>query len=55
LRNYSISIGTDTTAVYAAGVADTWTAGRDDSVSRTFSYEGTVEVLVLDTDTKEGR
>jgi len=53
-RRYdSIAIGTNTTAVYAAGVVTSFTTGADDSYSRTFSYDGVVQVSVYDSDTAE--
>ena len=54
-RYDSIMIGTTTTSVYTGGGGVSWTSGVDNSQSRTFSYEGTVQVLVNDTDTEEGR
>lgn len=54
-RYDSIMIGTTTTSVYTAGGGFSWTSGVDRSQSRTFSYEGAVQVLVNDSDTEEER
>lgn len=54
-RYDSIMIGTTTTSLYTAGGGVSWTSGVDRAQSRTFSYEGTVQVLVNDADTEEGR
>lgn len=52
-RYDSIVIGTSTTSTYANGMAFSWTGGTDDNLSRTFSYEGTIAVVVSDSDTQE--
>lgn len=46
----SISIGTSTTTVSTGYAVATWTSGVDSSHSRTFSYEGAVQVSVYDSD-----
>lgn len=53
LRYDSISIGVVTTQVYTGyGTANMY-SGTDVAQSRTFSYEGMVQVMVNDTDTEE--
>jgi len=54
-RYDSIVVGTQTTTVYTGYGAANWTTGHEASLSRTFSYEGTVHVTVYDSDTKEGQ
>jgi hypothetical protein len=54
-RYDSIAIGTNSTAVYAAGVTAMVTTGVDNAQSRTFSYEGAVQVTVNDTDVPKRR
>ena len=53
-RYDAIAIGTATSSTYAAGVVITWTRGLDNKTSRTFSYEGQVQVTV-DSTAKPGR
>lgn len=52
-RYDSIVIGTNTTSTYAAGAYINWTSGTDDAQSRVFSYAGTAQVIVYDSDTEE--
>jgi hypothetical protein len=47
-RYDSIAIGTQTTATYVAGMTMSWTRGVDEKRSRTFSYDGVVQVTVYD-------
>jgi len=54
-RYDSVSIGTNTTTICTGYTCSNWTTGVDASQSRVFSYEGTVQVAVYDTDIKEGR
>lgn len=54
-RYDSVAIGTSTTVVSTGYATATWTSGVDTSLSRTFSYEGAVQVTVSDSDIKEGR
>ncbi len=44
----SIAIGTSTTTTTSGGFTASWTSGTDQKVSRTFSYEGAIEVDVYD-------
>lgn len=50
-RYDSIAIGTSTTTVSTGYAVASWTSGVDASHSRTFSYEGAVQVSVYDSDT----
>lgn len=53
-RRYdAINVGTNTTMVYTGFGATNFTTGREASTSRAFSHEGTIQVIVYDTDTKE--
>jgi hypothetical protein len=54
-RYDSIMIGTSTTTTATTVGAISWTSGVDGELSRTFSYEGTIQVSVYDSDTEEGR
>lgn len=49
----SIAIGTSTTATYTPYGPIMITTGADGAQSRIFSYEGSVQVIVNDSDTKE--
>jgi hypothetical protein len=49
----AIQIGTSTTTISTGYAAANWTSGVDDTISRTFSYEGTVQVTVFDGDSKK--
>lgn len=50
-RYDSVAIGTSTTTTYAAGLSMNWTSGVDTAESRTFSYEGSVQATVFDSET----
>lgn len=53
-RRYdSIAIGVATTTVYTGYGASNWHSGVDVAQSRTFSYEGAVQVMINDADTEE--
>lgn len=53
-RRYdAINVGTNTTTVYTGFGAANFTTGVEASTSRVFSHEGTVQVIVYDTDTRE--
>lgn len=53
-RRYdAITVGTNTTTVSTGYATANFTTGVEASTSRTFSHEGTVQVIVYDTDTKE--
>jgi hypothetical protein len=54
-RYDSILIGTSTATSATPAGAFSWTTGVDGEQSRTFSYEGTIQVSVYDADTEEGR
>jgi len=49
----SVQIGVNTTTISTGYYASNWRSGVDDTVSRTFSYEGTVQVAVFDSDVKK--
>lgn len=51
----AIQIGTSTTTTYTPYGGASWTAGTESNTLRTFAYNGTVKVLVNDTDTEEGK
>ena len=52
-RYDSIAIGTSTVSTYAAGATISWRSGVDTSQSRTFSYEGSVQATVFDSEVKK--
>lgn len=53
-RRYdAIAVGTNTTTVSTGYATANFTTGVESSTSRIFSHEGTVQVIVYDTDTKE--
>ncbi|MGZ9114243.1 MAG: hypothetical protein ACXW3K_06425 [Brevundimonas sp.] len=53
-RRYdAINVGTNTTMIYTGFGAANITTGVEAATSRMFSHEGTVQVIVYDTDTKE--
>lgn len=52
-RYDSIVVGVVTTTYYTGYGAANWSSGVEAAQSRTFSYEGTVQVTVADSDTKE--
>lgn len=52
-RYDSISVGVVTTTVYTGYGASNWSSGVEAAQSRTFSWDGTVQVQVADNDTKE--
>lgn len=53
-RRYdAINVGTSTTTIYTPYGGANVTTGVEASTSRVFSHEGTVQVIVYDTDTKE--
>lgn len=52
-RYDSINVGTSTTTVYTGFGTANFTTGHEATGSRAFSYEGTVQVIVYDSDTKE--
>lgn len=53
-RRYdAINVGTNTTTIYTGFGAANFTNGVEASTSRVFSHEGTIQVIVYDTDTKE--
>lgn len=52
-RYDSIHIGTNTTTISTGLVTSSWTSGVDHGQSRIFSYEGSVQVLVNDSDVAE--
>ncbi len=52
-RYDSINVGVVTTTVYTGYGASNWSSGVESTQSRTFSYEGTVQVQIADNDTKE--
>jgi hypothetical protein len=54
-RYDSIAIGTATSSTYAAGVPMTWTSGLDAAQSRTFSYQGSIQATVFDSETGKTR
>jgi hypothetical protein len=54
-RYDSIAIGTSTTSTYVAGVTATWMSGVDTAQSRTFSYEGSIQATVFDSETGKKR
>jgi hypothetical protein len=54
-RYDSIVIATSTASAATAAGAFSWTTGVDGAQSRTFSYEGTIQVSVYDSDAEEGR
>jgi hypothetical protein len=47
-RRDSIEIGTSTSGYYVAGFSGSYTLGVDNAATRTFSYEGTAQVVVYD-------
>lgn len=47
-RYNSVAIGTQTASAYTTVGAVSWTSGVDNTQSRTFSYEGGVQVIVYD-------
>ena len=52
-RYDSITVGVVTTTVYTGYGASNWSSGVEAAQSRTFSYEGTVQVQVADNDIEE--
>lgn len=52
-RYDSISVGVVTTTVYTGYGASNWSSGVEAAQSRTFSWEGTVQVQIADNDTEE--
>jgi hypothetical protein len=54
-RYDSIAINTSTSSTYAAGTTVSWTSGVDTAQSRTFSYEGSVQATVLDSEAGKRR
>ena len=53
-RQYdSISVGVVTTTLYTGYGAANWNSGVEAAQSRTFSWEGTVQIQVADSDTEE--
>lgn len=51
----AIQIGTNTTTTYTPYGGASWTVGTESATRRTFAYNGTVKVLINDTDTDEGK
>ncbi|MGQ3040498.1 MAG: hypothetical protein ACT6TH_06865 [Brevundimonas sp.] len=52
-RYDSINVGTSTTAVYTGYGTANFTTGHEVNGSRAFSYEGAVQIIVYDSDTRE--
>jgi len=52
-RYDSINVGTSTTAVYTGYGTANFTTGHEVNGSRAFSYEGAVQIIVYDNDTRE--
>lgn len=52
-RYDSITVGVVTTTIYTGYGASNWSSGVEAAQSRTFSYEGTVQVQVADNDIEE--
>lgn len=52
-RYDSINVGTSTTTVYTGYGTANFTTGHEVNGSRAFSYEGAVQIIVYDSDTRE--